>query len=200
MIWIIIGLVGSLLIWYFLIHTKGTKIFFEEWIVILITIFSAVFVCTLLGYAFNFYTDTEYSYDELDSSTKIIALKDRQTTEGNFFLGFGSIDNSDYYCYYTENDAGDIVFNKISTNDNVKLRYCSSEEQPNVKIYNQVKKEILVKEPNIWTSSLIDYIYYHKYSVGDVIKTSSSTYFNHQQTVIYIPEGSIEQNYKIDME
>lgn len=200
MIWIIIGLVGSLLIWYFLIHTKGTKIFFEEWIVILITIFSAVSVCTLLSYAFNFYTDTEYSYDELDSSTKIIALKDRQTTEGNFFLGFGSVDNSDYYCYYTENDAGDIVFNKISTNDNVKLRYCSSEEQPNVKIYNQVKKEILVKEPNIWTSSLIDYIYYHKYSVGDVIKTSSSTYFNHQQTVIYIPEGSIEQNYKIDME
>lgn len=200
MIWIIIGLVISLCIWFFFIHTKGTKIAFEEWIIILIMIFSAVSVCTLLGYAFNFYTDTEYSYDELDSSTKIIALKDRQTTEGNFFLGFGSVDNSDYYCYYTENDAGDIVFNKISTNDNVKLRYCSSEEQPNVKIYNQVKKEILVKEPNIWTSSLLDYIYYHKYSVGDVIKTSSSTHHYYQQTVIYIPEGSIEQNYKIDME
>lgn len=200
MIWIIIGLVISLCIWFFFIHTKGTKIVFEEWIVILIMTFSAVSVCTLLGYAFNFYTDTEYSYDELDSSTKIIALKDRQTTEGNFFLGFGSVDNSDYYCYYTENDAGDIVFNKISTNDNVKLRYCSSEEQPNVKIYNQVEKEILVKEPNIWTSSLLDYIYYHKYSAGDVIKTSISAYHNHQQTVIYIPEGSIEQNYKIDME
>lgn len=200
MIWIIIGLVISLWIWFSLIHAKGTKIYFEECIVILIMIFSAVSVCTLLGDVFISYTDTEYSYDELDSSTKIIALKDRQTTEGNFFLGFGSVDNSDYYCYYTENDAGDIVFNKISTNDNVKLRYCSSEEQPNVKIYNQVKKEILVKEPNIWTSSLPNYICYHKYNVGDVVKTSSSTYHNHQQTVIYIPEGSIEQNYKIDME
>lgn len=200
MIWIIIGLVISLLIWFSLIHTKGTKIYFGECIVILIMILTAGSVGTLLGDVFISYTDTEYSYDELDSSTKIIALKDRQTTEGNFFLGFGSIDNSDYYCYYTENDAGDIKFNKISINDNVKLRYCSNGEQPNVKIYNQVQKKVLVREPNIWTSPLPDYISYHKYSAGDVIKTSSSPYHNHQQTVIYIPKGSIEQNYKIDME
>lgn len=200
MIWIIIGLVISLWIWFSLIHTKGTKIYFGECIVILIMILTAVSACTLFGDAIISYTDTEYSYDELDSSTKIIALKDRQTTEGNFFLGFGSVDNSDYYCYYTENDAGDIKFNKISINDNVKLRYCSNGEQPNVKIYNQVKQEILVKEPNIWTSPLSDYICYHKYSAGDIVKTSSSTYCNNQQTVIYIPEGSIEQNYKIDME
>lgn len=199
MIWIVIGLVISLWIWFSLIHTKGTKIAFGEWIVI-ITICASVACVTVVGECFTSYTDTEYSYDELDSSTKIIALKDRNTTEGNFFLGFGSVDNSDYYCYYTENDAGDIVFNKISTNDNVKLRYCLNGEQPNVKIYNQVKQEILVKEPNIWTSPLPDYISYHKYSAGDVIKTSSSPYHNHQQTVIYIPEGSIEQNYKIDME
>ena len=72
MIWIIIGLVISLWIWFSLIHTKGTKIYFEECIVILIMIFSAVSVCTLLGDVFISYTDTEYSYDELDSSTKII--------------------------------------------------------------------------------------------------------------------------------
>lgn len=200
MIWIIIGLVISLWIWFFLIHTKGTKIVFREWIAILIVIFSAVSVCTLLGDVFISYIDTEYSYDELDSSTKIIALKNRNTTEGNFFLGFGSIDNSDYYCYYTENDTGDIKFNKISINDNVKLRYCSNGEQPNVKIYNRVERKILVKEPNIWTSPLSDYICYHKYNVGDVVETSSTTYHKQQQTVIYIPEGSIEQNYKIDME
>ena len=84
MIWIIIGLVISLWIWFFLIHTKGTKIVFGEWIAILIVIFSAVSVCTLLGDCFISYIDTEYSYDELDSSTKIIALKNRNTTEGNF--------------------------------------------------------------------------------------------------------------------
>ena len=200
MIWIAIGIIITLGIWYFLIHIKGTKIFFGEWIAILLITLCAVSSCTLLGDVFISYTDTEYSYDELDSSTKIVAIKDRNTTEGNFFLGFGSVDNSDYYCYYTENDAGDIVFNKISTNDNVKLRYCSNGEQPNVKIYNQVKQEILVKEPNIWTSSLPDYLCYHKYNVGDVVKTSSSTHHYYQQTVIYIPEGSIEQNYKIDME
>lgn len=143
MIWIIIGLVISLWIWFSLIHTKGTKIYFGECIVILIVILTAGSVSTLFGDAIISYTDTEYSYDELDSSTKIIALKDRQTTEGNFFLGFGSVDNSNYYCYYTENDAGDIEFNKVSANDNVKLRYCSNEEQPNVKIYNKVQKKFL---------------------------------------------------------
>lgn len=200
MIWIIIGLVGSLLIWYFLIHIKGTKVVFGEWIAIIMMALCAVLCITVATDIFTSYTDTEYSYDDLESSTKIIAHKDRNTTEGNFFLGFGSIDNSDYYCYYTENDAGDIKFNKISINDNVKLRYCSNGEQPNVKIYNLVERKILVKEPNIWTSPLPDYICYHKYNVGDVVETSSSTYHNHQQTVIYIPEGSIEQNYKIDME
>ena len=164
MIWIVIGLVISLWIWFSLIHTKGTKIYFGECIVIIITICASVACVTVVGGCFISYTDTEYSYDDLESSTKIIALKDRNTTEGNFFLGFGSIDNSDYYCYYTENDAGDIKFNKISINDNVKLRYCSNGEQPNVKIYNLVERKILVKEPNIWTSPLPDYICYHKYN------------------------------------
>lgn len=200
MIWIIIGLIISFFVWRFLIHTDGTKLDFVEITVALLITLCAVVCCSLVGSMFVIDTDTEYSYDELESSTKIIALKDRNTTEGDFFLGFGSVDNSDYYCYYTENDAGDIEFNKISTNDNVKLRYCSTEEQPNVKIYNQVKQTILVKEPNIWTSPLPSYISYHKYSVGDVIETTLSSYHNHQQTVIYIPEGSIEQNYKIDME
>lgn len=202
MIWIIIGLIISFFVWHFLIHTDGTKLdFVEITVVLLITLYSVSCVTLVASIiTLTSYTDTEYSYDELESSTKIIALKDRNTTEGDLFLGFGSIDNSDYYCYYTENDAGDIEFNKISTNDNVKLRYCSTEEQPSVKIYNQIKQEILVKEPNIWTSPLSSYISYHKYSVGDVVETTSSSYHNHQQTVIYIPEGSIEQNYKIDME
>lgn len=202
MIWITIGIIITLGIWYFLIHIKGTKIVFGEWIVLIVALLSSVSICSLAGdvFIYSSYTDTKYSYDNLESSTKIIALKDRITTEGDFFLGIGSVDNSDYYCYYTENDAGDIEFNKVSANDNVKLRYCSNEEQPNVKIYNQVQQKVLVKEPNIWTSSLASYLSYHKYSVGDVIQTTISAYHNHQQTVIYIPKGSIEQNYKIDME
>lgn len=200
MIWIVIGLVISLWIWFSLIHTKGTKIVFGEWIVIIVMICTSAACVTVSGIFFTSYTDTKYSYDDLESSTKIIALKDRNTTEGNSFLGFGSIDNTDYYCYYTENDAGDIEFNKISINDNVKLRYCSNGEQPNVKKYNQVRQVILVKEPNIWTSPFPSYISYHKYSVGDVVETSSSSHSYFQQTIISIPEGSIEQNYKIDIE
>lgn len=80
MIWIAIGIIITLGIWYFLIHIKGTKIFFGEWIAILLITLCAVPSCTLLGDVFISYTDTEYSYDELDSSTKIIALKDRNTT------------------------------------------------------------------------------------------------------------------------
>lgn len=198
MIWIIIGLVISLWIWFSLIHTKGTKIYFGECIVILIVILTAGSVSTLFGDAIISYTDTEYSYNDLESSTKIIALKDNNRTEGQFFLGCGSINNSNYYCYYTETNDGNIEYNQISTNDNVKLRYCSNKEQPKVDIYNEVAQTILIKKPNFLTSSLFSYIEYYKYTVGDVVDTSISS--RHQQTIIYIPEGSIQQEYNIDLE
>lgn len=113
-------------------------------------------------------------------------------------MGCGSINNSNYYCYYTETNDGNIEYNQISTNDNVKLRYCSNKEQPKVDIYNEVAQTILIKKPNFLTSSLFSYIEYYKYTVGDVVDTSISS--RHQQTIIYIPEGSIQQEYNIDLE
>ena len=67
MIWIIIGLVGSLLIWYFLIHIKGTKVVFGEWIAIIMMALCAVLCITVATDIFTSYTDTEYSYDDLES-------------------------------------------------------------------------------------------------------------------------------------
>ena len=144
-------------------------------------------------------TKQEYSYDELANSSKIIALKDNNLSSGTFFLGCGSINNDEYYCYYTVSSEGDIEFNKLSaTHDNVKLRYCGDNEQPRVEKYYRTSKSVLTKKANIWTSSVIDYIKYYKYNVGDTVgKINIDCY--HEQTIIYIPEGTIQQDYNIDM-
>lgn len=156
--------------------------------------FISIFVSTV-----NPITEKQYSYNKLASSSKIIALKDNNLSSGTFFLGCGSVNNDEYYCYYTVSDEGDIEYNKLSaTDDNVKLRYCGDNEQPRVEIYYETVNTVLIAKPNIWKLSTDDYISYHKYSVGDVVTSDINE--QHQQTIIYIPEGSIEQNYKIDME
>lgn len=198
MIWIIIGLVISFFIWQRLIHEKATKISFGECLFTIAISSVVIIIVSAIPAIFVDYTDIKYSYNDLESSTKIIALKDNNRTEGQFFLGCGSINNSNYYCYYTETNDGNIGYNQISTNDNVKLRYCSNKEQPKVDIYNEVAQTILIKKPNFLTSSLFSYIEYYKYTVGDVVDTSISS--RHQQTIIYIPEGSIQQEYNIDLE
>ena len=160
----------------------------------IVSCFISIFVSTV-----NPITEKQYSYDKLVSSSKIIALKDNNLLSGTFFLGCGSINNDEYYYYYTVSDEGDIEFNKLSaTHDNVKLRYCGDNEQPRVETYYETVNTVLITKPNIWNLSISDYISYHKYSVGDVIDNQIQDW--HQQTIIYIPEGSIEQNYKIDME
>ena len=198
MIWIIIGSIISFFIWQQLIHEEKTKISLGECLVTILISSFVIVTVSIIPAIFVNYTDIKYSYNDLESSTRIIALKDNNQTEGHFFLGCGSINNSNYYCYYTKTNDGDIEYNQISINDNVKLRYCSNEEQPKVEIYNQVAQTILIKKPTISTSSLLSYIRYYKYNVDDVVDTSISPY-NHQ-TIIYIPEGSIQQEYNIDLE
>ena len=198
MIWIIIGLIISFFIWQQLIHEKATKISFGECLVTILISSLVIVMVSIIPAIFVDYTDIKYSYNDLESSTRIIALKDNNYTEGQFFLGCGSINNSNYYCYYTETNNGDIEYNQISTNDNVKLRYCSNEEQPKVEVYNKVAQTILIKKPTISTSSFLSYIRYYKYNVDDVVNTSISPTLH--QTIIYIPEESIQKEYNIDLE
>jgi hypothetical protein len=159
----------------------------------IVSCFISIFVSTV-----NPKTEKQYSYDKLASSSKIIALKDNNLLSGTFFLGCGSINNDEYYYYYTVSDEGDIEFNKLSaTHDNVKLRYCGDNEQPRVETYYETVNTVLIAKPNIWNLSINDYISYHKYSVGDVVTSDINEW--HKQTIIYIPEGTIQQDYNIDM-
>lgn len=197
MIYLILSIVGiALCVIGFFFAKKQNRVRFLAYCgigLIFISCFIAIIVSVV-----NPMTEKQYSY-KLASSSKIIALKDSNALDGTLFLGCGSINNDEYYCYYTVSTEGDIEFNKLSaTHDNVKLRYCGDNEQPRVETYYETVNTVLVEQPNIWTTAITDYFSYRKYSVGDVVDNQIIDW--HQQTIIYIPEGSIEQNYKIDME
>lgn len=84
MIWIIIGLVISFFIWQRLIHEKATKISFGECLFTIAISSVVIIIVSTIPTIYVDYTDIKYSYNDLESSTKIIALKDNNRTEGQF--------------------------------------------------------------------------------------------------------------------
>lgn len=149
-----------------------------------------------------FETETK---SERISSTEIIALSDTSSTDGHFFLGCGSVGEDEWYVYYTNTKYG-YKKNKVSADDMyrpVYLKYIGEGETPRIDEYAQVRREVL-KEKSIFLS-LIGYIKVAKYEIGDVIDVTYSTRVGTQNAdavryEIYIPEGSIKEDYNIDME
>lgn len=147
---------------------------------------------------------------EMIKSEEIISLKDGYLTEGNytnvFFLGHGSVKEEEWYVYYTNTEYG-YKKNKLSADDNIRpvyLKYVGKNEKPHIDEYAVVTRTVL-KEKSIFLS-LIQYIKYAKYNVGDEISISYSTFNGRGEGAsavryeIFIPEGSIKEDYVIDME
>lgn len=133
--------------------------------------------------------------EELYSSNKIIALADNSNVSGHFFLGSGSVGQEEYYVYYTETPRG-YKQEKVRA-DSVYIKYISDNEYPHIEYFSKVNQEILTKKPNNAWFSIVFYLGYKNIDVGCVISEGSPQY---SHTIIYIPEGSIQENYTIDLE
>lgn len=139
------------------------------------------------------------------SSTEIIALNDSSSTNGHFFLGCGSVDEEEWYVYYTEGKYG-YKKNKVSADDPyrpVYLKYISEGETAHVDEYAVVTRRVL-KEKNFFFS-LFAYNKVAKYEIGDEISVTRSTRNGTKNAdavryEIFIPEGSIKEDYVVDME
>ncbi len=141
---------------------------------------------------------------ELESSHKLIALQDKTTTEGSYFLGCGTSEDSEYYVFYAGNEYGYKRY-KIDAYSSAKAVYInyleSDDDTPHVDYYQRIKIKRMGERPKIWLS-IIDYIKYNKYNQGDEIKRivgvigSSDDY----RIEIFVPEGTIKENYEIDLE
>lgn len=108
------------------------------------------------------------------TSIELVAVKDNSSINGSFFLGNGTINEDQYYYYLTETSKG-IVQQKINIDKNiVYLRYIKEGETPRLEEQTTRCESDVLYFLSSWT-------------------TKTEYYF-------YIPEGSITNDFVIDLE
>lgn len=106
----------------------------------------------------------------LSSSAPIVALKDNKITDGNFFLGCGSIDRDLHYYYAEDSSKG----YKVKSVDIDKCYILFDDDHPRIERYDVTSFN--KKRHYIYA---IPYGYYYK---------------------LYVPHGSITTEFKVDLE
>ena len=104
--------------------------------------------------------------------TKIIALQDNSSVQGRFFLGSGNIDGTMKYVYMKEEDGG----YKMDSLDveNVTIIYSDSTK---IEVYNAEFKNKAIR------------FLFCKYDL-----------FSDSKYKIYVPKGTIKQNFNVDLQ
>lgn len=105
-------------------------------------------------------------------SHKIVALKDDKGTRGSFLLGSGYIEDELYYYYFEETNDG-LKKKKLRASD----CYIKYDDKPRVIKY---------------THTGYKKAYHYIYAIPEVIH---GTYY-----VIYVPKGSVTNEFNIDLE
>lgn len=149
------------------------------------------------------YIETEY-YEEIISTENITALQDTKATEGSFFVGtiagtgggFGSTSEYEYYILYVEKESGYQRIKLDAYDKNLFIEYIEDDETPHIDYYSNKKRKYLEEKPD--KTSFFLYNKYKDYKEGDSLGTWTSNYVN--KTVICVPEGTILENYNIDMQ
>lgn len=121
--------------------------------------------------------------DTVLETYEIISLKDNDNTTGTFVLGTGSVYDTTYYVYNYKTEDGGIKRDKINTND---ATVYETKDSPHIDVIGKKLKE-----------SAKDSIMYHLFNVGFLEDSITST---PNDCKIYIPEGSIITEFKIDLE
>lgn len=170
MIWFIIGLIISVIVIIYLAISEWCDLFEGFWTSILILL------CMALLSLFAWFTASVVisSCTEPNYSviedTKIVALKDNQNIHGNFYIMGGYVNEDLYYYYATETEFG-YKTEKISS-DNAYIKYTDGE--PHIERYTA---EFANDSANMWGTPL----YLDRY-------------------VIYCPEGTVTNEFKVDLE
>ena len=97
------------------------------------------------------------------------ALQDNNRVEGSFFLGSGQIDGKMKYVFYYENNG----YYKLEQVDCSKVRIKYSDEKPKAERFNRK-------------------------DVKDAFINHFAIDCSYQEYIIYVPKGTIKQNYTLD--
>lgn len=164
------------------------------WTIIIITVI-AIFIACFFEYKEGYYSDFEdyllISFPALligaiigtavafalPAKTEIVkttynleALQDNNSVKGSFFLGSGQIEGKMKYVFYYERDG----FYKLEQADYEEVKVKYSDEKPKAERFNRKN----VKDAFI-NNFAIDCNCYQEY-------------------IIYVPKGTIKQNYTLD--
>ena len=117
--------------------------------------------------------------EKIESTQKIVNLKDNRDTKGHFFIGTGYVGTEAYYYYYYQTKSGSYKANKIET-DKCEIIYTN--DTPHIDTIVQVPDEEQTKN---WLT--LSWLLSIRTSFSDKYK-------------IYVPEGTITDDFSIDME
>ena len=125
---------------------------------------------------------------KLIESQNIVALQDSSNISGRFLLGSGTVNGSMYYCYYIDTDEG-YKYQQINANEyDVSIKYCNENETPHIEKYDKYTVVTSNKDWGwVFNPALI--------SPQEKEAVSSPT-----KVYIYLPEGTIDENYKVDLQ
>ncbi len=129
---------------------------------------------------------------------EIVALQDTAQANGRYFLGAGTYQEEMYYFYYIETEKG-YVFNKLSPErENVYIKYIQGEAPPRIEEACEYSIQVVREEPSFWWD-ILAWNRLKDYSVGDIYKKQPKLFSSPTYT-IYVPEGSIVEEYNIDLQ
>lgn len=134
-------------------------------------------------------SETKEEY-KLVESHNIIALQDSSNTSGTFFLGCGTVGSSMYYCYYIDTDEG-YKYQQINANEydvDVSIKYCNENETPHIEKYD---KYTIVTSNKDWG---------WVFNPALIAPRANQSVLSAQKIYIYLPEGTIDENYKVDLQ
>ena len=118
-----------------------------------------------------------HSIEKVDVAP-LYALKDNSNLSGTFFLGTGSVDETNYYYYIVKEEGKGYCVNKLSTSNSVYLDYLNSENC-------EYDEPCLVYYYDEWDSKALRFF----------------AWSPPNWHTFYVPEGSIIENYyEVDLE
>ena len=174
MIWLILALIVAIVL-PIILTVKGELWDFGDGVLVfmftcLIGVLLSVAIMVLGGGVAT--ASGALTQSEKVEAVEVISLNDNSNTEGAFFLGSGSVNEESVYYYAYESDKG-ITVGEIDA-DEVYINY--TDKQPRLEEYRtKFKSEFLN-----WSFAYLG---------------EDSCYYK-----LYIPEGSIIEEYKIDLE
>ena len=134
----------------------------------ILTSISAIIIGGIIGTALAFVLPAKTEI--VKTTYNLEALQDNNSVKGSFFLGSGQIEGKMKYVFYYERDG----FYKLEQADYSKVKVKYSNEKPKAEIFNRKN----VKDAFI-NNFAIDCNCYQEY-------------------IIYVPKGTIKQNYSLD--